>query len=254
MSEPILSIKNVTVRFGGLVALKDIFMEIQEGQIHALVGPNGAGKTTIFNCISGFNRPDYGKILFMGKEIQKLPSHEIPKLGIGRTFQNLEIFPFLSALDNVRIGRSAFTKAGVLSQLIYYGKAKREEDLAEDHALEALGFLGIRSTRHKLVSGLPFVTRKLVEIARALTLKPKVLLLDEPASGMNTQESMEMARIVKDIKRELGITILLVEHDMDLVMDTADRITVLDYGINIAEGRPEEIKNNPDVIKAFLGE
>jgi branched-chain amino acid transport system ATP-binding protein len=254
MEKPILSIRDITVRFGGLVALNQVSMDVREGDIHALVGPNGAGKTTLFNCISCFNRPNSGTIHFDGLEIQNLAPHKIPRLGIGRTFQNLELFPFLSCLDNVRIGRSAFVRAGVFSQLVHYGRAKKEEDLAEDFALESLGFLGIRSTKNKFVSGLPFVTRKLVEIARALSLKPKLLLLDEPASGMNTQESMEMARIVKDIKRELKITILLVEHDMDLVMDTADRITVLDYGVSIADGMPQEIKNDPKVIQAFLGE
>lgn len=254
MNQPILSVQGTRVSFGGLVALNNISMNVQEGHIHALVGPNGAGKTTLLNCISGFNHPDSGRIIFAGEEIQDLAPHKVPRLGIGRTFQNLELSPSLSALDNIRVGRSQFIKAGIFSQLIYYGKAKREEDLAEDEALEVMGFLGIRSTKNKFVSQLPFVTRKLVEIARALTLRPKLLLLDEPVSGMNTQESMEMARIVKDIKREMYMTILLVEHDMDLVMDTADMITVLDYGTNIAQGIPSEIKENPEVIKAFLGE
>ncbi|MFC1825319.1 ABC transporter ATP-binding protein, partial [Thermodesulfobacteriota bacterium] len=192
MAEPVLSIKNMTVRFGGLVAVNDVSMDVQEGQIHALCGPNGAGKTTLFNAVSGFDRPDEGRIVFMGKEIQTLPPHQIPRLGIGRTFQNLELFPAMTALDNVRVGRSSFIESGFWSQMLHYGKGKREEDRAEEDALEAMGFLGIRSTKHKPVSGLPFVTRKLVEIARALTSRPKLLMLDEPASGMNTQESMEM--------------------------------------------------------------
>ncbi len=254
MNESILSIQNVTVNFGGLMALSNVSLDIREGSVHALVGPNGAGKTTLFNCISAFNRPDTGKILFLGKEIQDLPSHKIPRLGIGRIFQNLELFPHITALENVMVGRSAFIKAGVFSQMLHYGRAQREEDRAEDDALEALGFLGIRSCKNRLVSQLPFVTRKLVEIARALTIKPRILLLDEPVSGMNDQESMEMARIVKEIRRELDITIIMVEHDMDLVMGTVDRITVLDYGVKIAEDTPEAIKNNPRVIKAFLGE
>ena len=254
MTESILSLQGITVRFGGLVALNDVSLDVREGSIHALVGPNGAGKTTLFNCISGFTRPDSGVIVFRGTEIQNLQPHEIPRLGIGRTFQNLELCPHITALENVMVGRSAFIKAGLFSQMIYYGKGKKEEDRAEDDALEALGFLGIRSSKHRLVSQLPFVTRKLVEIARALTIKPKILLFDEPVSGMNNQESMEMARIVKEIRRELDITILLVEHDMDLVMGTVDRITVLDYGAKIAEDIPEAVKKDPRVLKAFLGE
>jgi len=254
MNKSILSIQNMTISFGGLMALNNVSLDVHKGSVHALVGPNGAGKTTLFNCISGFNRPDTGSIFLSGKEIQNLSPHKIPRLGIGRTFQNLELFPHITALENVMVGRSAFIKAGVFSQMFHYGKAKKEEDRAEDDALEALGFLGIRSSRNRLVSQLPFVTRKLVEIARALTIKPKILLLDEPVSGMNNQESMEMARIVKEIRRELGITIFIVEHDMDLVMGTVDRISVLDYGIKIAEDNPEAIKKDPRVIKAFLGE
>ena len=175
-------------------------------------------------------------------------------MGIARTFQNLELFSGLTALGNVMIGRTPFIKSGLFSQLFYYGRDRQEEDKAEAAALEVMGFLGIRSAKYKPVAQLPFVTRKLVEVARSLALEPQLLMLDEPASGMNEQESMEMARIIKDIKREFQITILLVEHDMNLVMDTADKITVLDYGTRIAEGLPGEIKDNPRVVKAFLGE
>ena len=253
MNDILLSAQDITITFGGLSALKNVFMDIHAGDIHALVGPNGAGKTTFFNCINGFYQVQAGRLIFNGREIQTLPSHKVAVLGIARTFQNLELFPHLSALENVMIGRSAYMQAGLFAQCLYYGKAKRAEDDAEKKALEALGFLGIRSTKNKPVSQLPFVTRKLVELARALALEPKLLLLDEPASGMNEQESMEMARIIRDIKRELEVTILLVEHDMDLVMDTADKVTVLDYGTIIAEGPPTEIKKNPKVVEAFLG-
>lgn len=215
-----------------------------------LVGPNGSGKTTFFNTISGFVNPGRGQIFFNGKEITHTPPHEIPRLGIARTFQNLELFPYMTVLQNVMVGAHNHLLArDALKNLFSRNERERQELLA----LETLDFVGITGFERSRVAGLPFGIQKLVELARALATRPKLLLLDEPSSGMNEQETAEMGRIIGDIREDLGITILVVEHDMSLVMSISDRVTVLTSGEILAEGTPTEVKSNRDVIEAFLG-
>ncbi len=248
----ILRIEDLQMHFGGLRALDGVSIEVAQGEIAAIIGPNGAGKTTVFNCISKFYKPTGGRIFFKGRDITSLSPHQVSALGIARTFQNLEIFPGMTALENILTGAHRTIRAGVFSGLLL-GKNSREERRAKEKALDMLDFLGISSAEEKIASSLPYGFRKLLEIARALLSGASLLLLDEPAAGMNEREKAEVAKIVLDIRDDLGVTVLLVEHDMNLVMQVAQRITVLDYGKVIAFGTPEEIRNNPRVIEAYLG-
>lgn len=248
----ILEVRELVMQFGGLLALNEINLEIDEGEIFALIGPNGAGKSTLFNCINGFYKPQKGSILFEGKELTKLPPHEISQLRIGRTYQNVELFAGMTAIDNILAGRHSMIKAGLFSNAIW-GKNQRAELKAKEDALKVLDFLGILSAEEKHVANLPYGIRKLIEIGRALASQPKLLLLDEPASGMNDRETAEVAKIIMDIKEDLGVTVLLVEHDMNLVMSISDRICVLNYGQKLTEGKPEEVRGDPRVIEAYLG-
>jgi branched-chain amino acid transport system ATP-binding protein len=248
-----LRIKNISLTFGGLRALNGINFEIEAAGIYSIIGPNGAGKTCILNCINGFYRPDGGRITFKGKDITRLPSYQIAKLGISRTFQNLALYPGMSAVDNIMAGRYMLTKYGTISAFLYFGKASREERQHREAVEEIIKFLEIQSIRDHMVGAIPYGLRKKIEMARALALEPELLLLDEPMAGMNAEEKEDIARFILDIRELKKIPIILVEHDMGVVMDISDRVTVLDFGNKIAEGSPDEIMVNPTVIRAYLG-
>ena len=249
----ILKVDNISVSFGGLMALKGISFAVDKGSIFSCIGPNGAGKSTLFNCVNGFVRVEDGKITLEGNNLTGLPTHKIAELGVTRTFQNLELFPFKTALENILMGLHLKINSGFFSSAIYFGKNRRAEDWAEGEALEIMSFLGIRFCKDSLAGSLPFVTRRMVELARALVSRPKLMLLDEPSSGMNEQETRELGRIIKAIREDFGTTIILVEHDMSLVMDISDKIMVINFGEKLAEGPPQKIRANKEVQDAFLG-
>jgi branched-chain amino acid transport system ATP-binding protein len=251
-----LKVEHLHLSFGGVRALADVSVDVREGEILSIIGPNGAGKTCILNCINGFYRPQAGDIYFEGQDIARMPSHRIAKLGIARTFQNIELFTGLSVQDNLMAGRHFYMTGGLAGSVIsgvYFGKAHREEVEQRRAVEEIIDFLEIEAIRKQVVGTVPYGLRKRVELGRALALQPKVLLMDEPMTGMNLEEKEDMARFVLDIYEERVNTIVLIEHDMGVVMDISDRVVVLDFGRKIAEGKPDEMKTNPDVIKAYLG-
>jgi len=246
-----LQIEDLHVHFSGVVALNGVSMDVREGEIFSLVGPNGSGKTTLFNCINGFVTPRCGGIRFGDVDLLSQPSHRIIDAGISRTFQNLQNVPYMTVLDNVLLGNhSRIGNSDTIKR--WFSRQQREKE--ERVALEMLAFLGLANYEQKYLSGQPYGIQKLVEIARALVSHPDLILIDEPAAGMNDQETMEIAKIVTEIRNDLGITVLVVEHDMSLVMRISDRVCVLDSGNIIAVGAPDEVKEHPDVISAFLGE
>jgi len=249
----ILRAEGIGLRFGGIKALADIDIDVRQGEIFAIIGPNGAGKTSFMNCINGFYRPQNGSIYFEGSEITHLPSHRIAELGIGRSFQGLQLFDGLNVLDNIMAGRHFHFKSGPLSDAIYFGRTRREEIKHRKVVEDIIDFLEVAPVRKQLVGSLPYGLRKRVDLGRALAAEPKLLLLDEPLAGMNRDEKEDIARFVLDISEEMGITIAIVEHDMGLVMDICERVVVLDFGRKIAEGTPEEIRSNEEVIQAYLG-
>jgi branched-chain amino acid transport system ATP-binding protein len=253
-SEALVSVNNVTLSFGGTIALNDVSFEIKRGEILALIGPNGAGKTSLLNCLNNFYRPDSGKITFEGHDLTRLPSHRIARLGIARTFQNIALYLGLSTLDNLMAARHIHMRAGLLQCLLYWGVAHCEDIAHREVVEEIIEFLEIEHIRKSVVGTLPYGLRKRVELGRALAMEPRLLLLDEPMAGMNFEEKEDMARFILDVQELRGTTIVLVEHDMGLVMDIADRVVVLDFGLKIAKGSPEEIYNNPAVIQAYLGQ
>lgn len=250
----LLSIVDLTVTFEGLRALEKVSLSIEEGQIFSVVGPNGAGKTTVFNCISRICRQDSGEILFCGQELSNKKRHEVPRLGIARTFQNIELFGGMTVLDNILSGCHNRIGSTLLGTLFFTPKVRRMESAARRAAEEVIEFLELEAVRKMPVVALPYGIRKRVELGRALALEPKLLLLDEPAAGLNTEETEELAFWVQEIRSGHGITLFLVEHDMQFVMDLSDRICVLDHGRVIAEGKPEEIGGDSRVVDAYLGE
>ena len=254
VNEPILAVEDLSLAFGGLKVLTDVSFSVPTGSVTAIIGPNGAGKTSMFNCISGFYRPKSGAVRFQGQDIGALHPPERARLGLARTFQNIALFRGMTVLDNIKLGRHAHMKTSLLDGLVYFGRARREEmELRAEVEEKIIDFLEIDHIRNKPVASLAYGLRKRVELARALAMKPKILMLDEPVAGMNREETEDMARFILDVKEEWGVTILMVEHDMGLVMDLSDHVVVLNFGQVIAAGKPAEVTSNDDVIRAYLG-
>jgi branched-chain amino acid transport system ATP-binding protein len=253
-AEPILQVDDVHLSFAGIRALRAVSFDVGPGELFAIIGPNGAGKTSLFNCLSGLYRPQRGSIRFLGRQLVGAKPDRIACAGIARTFQNIELFENLTVLDNLMLGRHVHVAYGTPSALLWLGKARREESSHRRMVEDIVDFLEIEPYRRQPVGVLPYGIKKRVELGRALAMEPKLLLLDEPVSGMNVEETEDMARFILDIREELAIALVLVEHDMGVVMDLADRVLVLDFGIPIALGTPAEIQHHPDVIRAYLGE
>lgn len=249
-----LSISNVTLAFGGLNALSDVSMDIEQGLITAIIGPNGAGKTSLLNCISGFYHPSKGEVTYGDKRLTHASPHNITKLGIARAFQNIELFSGLTVLENLLLARHTNLKYNFLQAMMFIGKASRLEAQNRAYVEDVIDFMELERYRRSVVGGLSYGVQKRVEMARALTLAPELLLLDEPMAGMNIEEKEDIVRFVMDIKQERNTTIILVEHDLGVVMDISDRIHVLDFGELIGSGTPEEVASNPKVIEAYIGE
>ena len=248
-----LKVEGIHLSFGGVKALSDVSLEVQPGTIVAIIGPNGAGKTSLINCITGFYRPEEGKIYFEEEDITRLSFHQIAGLGISRTFQNIQLFTGMSTLDNLMAARHMLFDQNPFWGAIYLGKGQRQEVKHRKAVEEIINFLEMQAIRKKVVGALPYGMRKRVDLGRALAQEPKLLLLDEPMAGMNVEEKEDMARFIIDIEEQLHIPIVFVEHDMGVVMDIADKVTVLDFGKKIAEGTPSEVKANHTVIEAYLG-
>lgn len=250
---PLLEIRGMTVRFGGLLALSELDMEIAEGQIFALVGPNGAGKTTVLNCISGFVKPVAGTITFRGQQLLPFGRNQRAGLGIGRTFQQLQLFTSMTVLDNLLVAQHTRLHTGLLRGMLPFGPGKMEDALAREHAYNTLSLLGLEAYAHTLVEVLPFGVQKLVGVARALVLHPRLVLLDEPAAGVTHQEIKALASNLRRWRDEVGTTLLLIEHNMSLVQSVADHVCVLNYGSKLAEGPAKTVLSDPAVLEAYLG-
>jgi branched-chain amino acid transport system ATP-binding protein len=248
-----LTVENLVLSFGGITAVKDVGLVVKTGELLAVIGPNGAGKTSLLNCLTGFYRPQKGKMVFNGRDITGLATHELTRIGIGRTFQNIELFPGMTVLSNMLLARHIHCRYG-LGKAFIFSKAAREEEVRHRVVLEEIiDFLEMQSIRKKMVGSLPYGLRKRVELGRALALEPKLLVLDEPFAGMNLEEKEDMVRFLIELNQAWGQTMILVEHDMSIVMSISGRVIVLNYGEKLAEGSPEEIQRNPDVIAAYLG-
>ena len=248
----LLEVKNLTMEFGGVVALKEVNLHVSAGEIAALIGPNGAGKTTVFNVVTGYYQPTKGEVLLNSQSLLGLKSNKIARLGLARTFQNIRLFGDMTALENVMTGADARNKVGLIGSIFGTSTSRQDEKFSHSRAAELLNFMGISHRSGQLARNLPYGDQRRLEIARALALEPKVLLLDEPAAGFNPQEKVELGELIKKI-RDAGFAVLLIEHDMSLVMKISDRVSVLDFGQKIAEGTPSEIQSNQKVIDAYLG-
>jgi branched-chain amino acid transport system ATP-binding protein len=249
----ILDVKNISLAFGGVKALTDISFDVREHEVRAIIGPNGAGKSSMLNCINGVYTPQQGSITFRGKTFSHMNSRQVAEMGIARTFQNLALFKGMSVIDNIMTGRNLKMKSNIFQQAIRWGAAEREESAHREFVEHIVDFLEIQAWRKTPVGRLPYGLQKRVDLGRALAMEPRVLLLDEPMAGMNVEEKQDMCRFVLDVNEEFGTTIVLIEHDMGVVMDISDRVVVLDYGKKIGDGTPLEVRNNEDVIRAYLG-
>lgn len=260
VGEVILEVSNITLSFGGVKALNDISFDVREHEIRAIIGPNGAGKSSMLNCINGVYQPQQGRVLFRGEDVRRLSPRtrlrRMAEMGVARTFQNLALFKGMSVLDNIMSGRNLRMRTGLFAQAFrnpWWSPAEREEIAHREHVERIIDFLEIQPYRKTPVGRLPYGLQKRVDLGRALAMEPKVLLLDEPMAGMNVEEKQDMCRFILDVNDEFGTTIVLIEHDMGVVMDISDRVVVLDYGRKIGDGRPDEVRANEDVIRAYLG-
>jgi branched-chain amino acid transport system ATP-binding protein len=253
ISDIILDVNNISLSFGGVKALTDISFNVREHEVRAIIGPNGAGKSSMLNCINGVYTPQQGTISFKGKTFDHMDSHQVAVMGVARTFQNLALFKGMSVIDNIMTGRNLRIKSNLFLQALRIGPAQREEEQHREFVEHIIDFLEIQAYRKTPVGQLPYGLQKRVDLGRALAMEPQVLLLDEPMAGMNVEEKQDMCRFILDVNEEYGTTIVLIEHDMGVVMDISDRVVVLDYGKKIGDGTPNEVRNNEEVISAYLG-
>ena len=249
----ILDVRNISLRFGGVKALSDISFDVREHEVRAIIGPNGAGKSSMLNCINGVYQPQEGVITFRGQAFKHMNSRQVAQMGVARTFQNLALFKGMNVVDNIMSGRNLKMKSNIFLQALHIGPAAREEAEHREFVEHIIDFLEIQAFRKTRVGQLPYGLQKRVDLGRALAMEPQVLLLDEPMAGMNVEEKQDMCRFILDVNEEFGTTIVLIEHDMGVVMDISDRVVVLDYGRKIGDGTPDAVRNNEDVIRAYLG-
>ena len=253
IGDVVLDLEHISLAFGGVKALTDISFDVREHEVRAIIGPNGAGKSSMLNVINGVYTPQEGEIIFRGEHFRQMNPRKVAEMGVARTFQNLALFKGMSVLDNIMTGRNLKMRTGIIAQMLRVGAAEREEVAHREHCERIIDFLEIQAYRKTPVGQLPYGLQKRVDLGRALAMEPSLLLLDEPMAGMNLEEKQDMSRFVLDVNDEFGTTIVLIEHDMGVVMDISDRVVVLDYGKKIGDGTPDEVRNNQDVIDAYLG-